>query len=81
MGIRVEGRLRDSDSWFRKSAGISVKYTIKVPVEFDIELKTSGGSIQIETIEGEISAHSSGGSLNQPSEWGNLFLRVYLMWD
>jgi DUF4097 and DUF4098 domain-containing protein YvlB len=46
-------------NWFKKSLEIS----IVVPERFDVDLTTSGGSIQIADLEGSVDARTSGGSL------------------
>lgn len=40
-----------------------VKYFITLPQHFDVELKTAGGSISIEDLQGDIDANTSGGSI------------------
>ncbi|MCW8997440.1 MAG: DUF4097 domain-containing protein, partial [Kangiellaceae bacterium] len=54
--IYVEG---DSE-WNSK---VSIKYTIKVPSEFNLDLKTGGGSIKVGDLSGKIKVHTSGGSI------------------
>lgn len=51
----VEGR-----SWNRR---LKVEFIITVPEQFDIQLDTSGGSLEISDITGDINAHTSGGSI------------------
>jgi hypothetical protein len=55
--IFVEG---DGD-WNNK---VSVKFIIKVPQEFNLELKTGGGSIGVADISGEIKVSTRGGSIS-----------------
>ena len=55
--IFVEG---DGD-WNSK---VSAKFIIKVPQEFNLELKTGGGSIGVAPISGEVNVNTSGGSIN-----------------
>ncbi len=55
--IFVEG---DGD-WNNK---VSVKFIIKVPQEFNLGLKTGGGSIGVADISGEIKVSTSGGSIS-----------------
>jgi hypothetical protein len=43
---------------------IKIKYKVSVPEKYNIELKTSGGSISVEDIEGTVNCKTSGGSLN-----------------
>jgi DUF4097 and DUF4098 domain-containing protein YvlB len=39
------------------------KYTITVPARFNVQLKTSGGGIEVRDLAGEVNAHTSGGGL------------------
>lgn len=50
--------------WDRIWNCLNVKYIIRVPEIYNVELKTSGGSISIENLEGEVNIKTSGGSLN-----------------
>jgi hypothetical protein len=46
-------------SWLRE-----VEYQVAVPRQFNAEVETSGGSISVSNLKGEVNAHTSGGSLN-----------------
>lgn len=46
-------------TWLR-----AVDYRITVPQQFNAEISTSGGSISVGSLKGEITAHTSGGSLH-----------------
>ena len=54
--IFVEG---DGD-WNNK---VSVKFIIKVPQEFNLDLNTGGGSIEVSDISGEVKVNTSGGNI------------------
>jgi len=47
---------------FRQSR--SLKVDISLPAEFNVDLNSSGGSIKVEDVSGEIQTHTSGGSLH-----------------
>lgn len=47
---------------------LKVRYLIVVPEKYNLELKTSGGSISIEDLEGQVHSKTSGGSL----QFGNI---------
>jgi DUF4097 and DUF4098 domain-containing protein YvlB len=56
-------RLKDGwGGWMNKIP--SVSYIIKVPTNSQLDLKTSGGHIDVAMIEGEIAMNTSGGHLN-----------------
>lgn len=45
-------------SWLRQ-----VEFRVTVPARFDVDANTSGGSIHVGDLEGEMATHTSGGSL------------------
>jgi|TARA_B100000315_G_scaffold190887_1_gene181025 DUF4097 and DUF4098 domain-containing protein YvlB len=49
-----------------------VRFTIRVPQEFDIDVRTSGGSITVENVAGKVKARTSGGSLRFDDIVGNI---------
>lgn len=48
-------------SWFSQPR---VEIVARVPERFDVNLETSGGSITVDDLEGEVRSRTSGGSLN-----------------
>jgi DUF4097 and DUF4098 domain-containing protein YvlB len=42
---------------------LRVEYTIGVPAEFNLDLHTSGGNIDVNALKGEVKVHTSGGNL------------------
>lgn len=51
--------------WFNwGSSGIRVEFVITVPERYDVDLETSGGSISVSDLAGEVLAETSGGSLD-----------------
>ena len=42
---------------------LQVEYTISVPAKFNLDLNTSGGSIDVAELEGTVEVHTSGGSI------------------
>lgn len=71
----IEFRQSGSDVWIEmeKSRGrlfgffernrISQRFIVTVPESYNLDLKTSGGSIEVADIEGKVRARTSGGSL------------------
>lgn len=45
------------------SSGINMHFEIKVPSEFNLDLKTAGGSIDVTDISGDVNLRTSGGSV------------------
>ncbi|MCP5104221.1 MAG: DUF4097 domain-containing protein, partial [bacterium] len=48
-------------SWGKR--GLRVRFIVTVPQKYDLDLRTSGGSISVNDIEGEVKVKTSGGSL------------------
>jgi hypothetical protein len=60
--VRVVG---DYDApLLRNRNGLQVEYEIRVPRNFHVDLNTAGGSIRVETIDGNADLNTSGGSLS-----------------
>lgn len=61
--------------WDNLRKSLRVKYIISVPRNYNVDLKTKGGSITIESLDGEARSKTSGGSLRfhriQGPVWGN----------
>ncbi len=71
-GIKIESVYKSK--W--KSRHSSPNFEIQVPVQFDLELKTMGGEIKIERVEGEISGKTMGGDLKLQHLKGNIDLKT-----
>lgn len=62
--VTVHSRAKTKQTWsFRGRQRTEGKYTISVPAEFDIALKTAGGGIAVTDIKGDINVGTSGGGL------------------
>jgi DUF4097 and DUF4098 domain-containing protein YvlB len=48
----------------RRSSYVDVDYVIRVPGRFDVDLRTSGGSITVGDLDGDVRADTSGGSID-----------------
>lgn len=53
---------RDKKNWWGSSSRI--RYTIKVPKEYNVTLKTGGGSIDLSDLNGQVAVRTSGGSIS-----------------
>lgn len=49
--------------WFGNSGNLQAKWEIVVPERYTLDLRTSGGSIEVEDLNGDVEARTSGGSL------------------
>lgn len=64
-GDDVHVRLRQpSGFWhFNRNQGLHLSFTISVPSRFNVDLKTGGGHISVNDLEGTVRARTSGGNL------------------
>jgi hypothetical protein len=62
--IRARFTKKLPSGWLRRSPNLQVHYAVVVPHEFDIDLRTSGGSVRVQETEGDVNCHTSGGSIN-----------------
>lgn len=66
--LRIEGddRGQGSRGWFNfrsDSNALRIRWTVTVPRQYSLDLKTAGGSISVHDLSGHIEARTSGGSL------------------
>ena len=71
-GIEIESIYKSK--W--KSRHSSPNFEIRVPVQFDLKLKTMGGEIEIENVEGEINGKTMGGDLDLSHLKGEIDLKT-----
>src|ERR1035437_4837235 len=64
VDVKAEYKGGKMTGWFRSGPDLQVKYPISIPRKFDVDLKTSGGSIKVAELTGKVQAQTSGGSLN-----------------
>lgn len=72
--IRIEARFDPDQSgfWDRDRKRLKVRFVIRVPQQYNLSLGTSGGSITVADIEGDVSSRTSGGSLRFGNITGSL---------
>jgi DUF4097 and DUF4098 domain-containing protein YvlB len=59
-------RAKFPQEYFRlwRRSNLQVRYVISIPNEFNVDLKTSGGSVRVDDLRGEARVKTSGGSLH-----------------
>jgi len=64
--VYVTGKFKKGRNWFwnRHSGDLIVRYRITVPKKYNVDLKTAGGSISVDDLEGTAATRTSGGSLH-----------------
>jgi len=63
--VTIEARMRGAQnkSFWGRGNNLKVHYDVTVPAKYNVNLKTSGGSIAVKDLEGEARTETSGGSL------------------
>lgn len=76
--IRIEAGFDSEDSsfWDRDRKRLKVRFVILVPQQYNLNLNTSGGSINVADIDGEVNSRTSGGSLRFGNITGSLDART-----
>jgi DUF4097 and DUF4098 domain-containing protein YvlB len=83
MQFRLEGDGTDAQlsgevSGFMRGifGGLSVRVRVRVPEQYSLVIRTAGGSIEVEEIDGEVEAKTSGGSIAVEGAKGQVQLRT-----
>ena len=58
------------------SSHIRVTYKVTLPENYNIDINTSGGSIEIEDLTGKVDAHTSGGSISVEDVVGDINIKT-----
>lgn len=63
--VEITGEFSNGGSsfWGNRHNKVKIKYVIIVPDRYNLDVKTSGGSIEVEDIQGDVECKTSGGSL------------------
>lgn len=56
--------------------GLRIQYTAMVPFEYNLKIRTSGGSLSLKKVEGDIDSRTSGGSINAEQLIGAINLKT-----
>ncbi|WP_019029948.1 DUF4097 family beta strand repeat-containing protein [Colwellia piezophila] len=73
--VSINGELERSGFGFG-STSIRVTYKITLPENYNIDVNTSGGSIEIEDLTGKVDAHTSGGSISVEDVVGDVNIKT-----
>lgn len=74
--VIIESDYHRGKKLFNWGNRIRVKFIVTVPDKYHLDVKTSGGSIRAEDIEGDVKAKTSGGSLSFAHVKGELWGRT-----
>jgi DUF4097 and DUF4098 domain-containing protein YvlB len=64
LTIKAKGPQENNGPWWSFRRQIQVRYSISIPSEFSIDVKTAGGSVSVGSIKGAVHASTAGGSIN-----------------
>ncbi|GAA0823477.1 DUF4097 domain-containing protein [Colwellia sp. D2M02] len=63
-GINIEGDIKQGSSFFSGNKHIKATYTLTLPEQYNVDVETSGGSISIADLTGEVDVDTAGGSIS-----------------
>lgn len=61
--VIIESDIDNDNSWFSWDDDYEVQWNIRVPDRYNVEVETSGGSIEVDDIDGTVDARTSGGGI------------------
>jgi DUF4097 and DUF4098 domain-containing protein YvlB len=62
--VTGEWKGEEGRRWNRRKNRLRIKYVVSVPTRYNVDLNTSGGSISVDDLEGQVKSKTSGGSLS-----------------
>lgn len=74
--VSIHARYKHGRDWFGWDNHLRIHYNITVPEKYNLDLTTSGGSIKIADLEGDVKCETSGGSLHIERIKGPLYGRT-----
>jgi len=74
--VSVVAKLKRGWGWFDWNDNLRIHYDITVPEKYNLDLITSGGSIKIADLEGDVKCETSGGSLHISRIEGSIYGRT-----
>jgi len=73
--VKAKGK-RDTSGWRLWQPNLQVRYEVIVPRQFNLDLKTAGGSISVGDLTGDVRLQTAGGSLQTASITGQVWGRT-----
>jgi hypothetical protein len=62
--VSIRSRYSSRDfGWFRWTSPLALRYTIRVPARYNLNVRTSGGEVEVRDIGGTVDCRTSGGDL------------------
>lgn len=73
--VEVVGEL-PSEGWLKKHRGYKVEFTVDVPRQYNLDLRTAGGPVRVGDLDGNVAAKTSGGPMNLGHVTGSVALKT-----
>lgn len=67
---------RRGPSWWGRDVSMSVHYTIRVPVQADLDLGTVNGKVRVQGVRGELDLHTTNGGITVADAGGHVSART-----
>ena len=74
--VRIRGPKLNGDSWWGSDDDVQYSYRVEVPRRFSTRLQTSGGSLTITDLEGDVDGKTAGGSVTTERITGTVEVRT-----
>lgn len=74
--VTIDAEWEGRKGFFSRGNKLRVQFLVTVPEKYDLDLITSGGSISVSEIEGEVKVRTSGGSLKFDTVKGEVWGRT-----
>jgi DUF4097 and DUF4098 domain-containing protein YvlB len=74
--VRIEAENKTLNPIKNLFNNLQVEYTITIPSKFDLDLRTAGGNISVEDLDGQAKVQTTGGSLNIGAVTGEIRART-----
>lgn len=62
--VRIRARYDHPTSWFHWNTDLDVRFVVNVPSQYNVDLKTSGGDIDVSDLNGQAKVSTSGGDVS-----------------
>lgn len=78
VDLKIEAKYKGSKGWLNNLFGgskwnkLNVKFVLTIPEKYNVNLKTSGGGIHVDDLEGMVDAKTSGGGLTFGNIMGDI---------
>lgn len=76
-GVTITAKRDRAEQWFGWMFGdVRVSATVEIPLDYNVELQTSGGNIELRHVNGDATGRTSGGRIHVESVRGKVQMRT-----